>query len=54
MILPDCGSAFGSAEFSDFVKENYIREVKTAVASSQANGQAVRVNGVIKPMCYSS
>lgn len=46
-IISDRRSSFTSQEFEDFMEEQNIQHV--AVGSSQANGQAERINRIIAP-----
>lgn len=50
MIVSDRGSCFCSKEFENFTTEYEIKHVKIATGSPQANGQAERVNRVMKPL----
>lgn len=47
-IISDRGTCFTSMEFAEFLKERNVSHVKVATASPQANGQAERVNRVLK------
>jgi len=47
-IISDRGIAFSSAAFTNYMKENEIKHINTAVASSWANGQVERVNRFLK------
>lgn len=47
-IITDRGTCFTSMEFAAYLTTNNITHVKVATASAQANGQAERVNRVLK------
>lgn len=49
-VISDRGSCFCSKEFESFMQKFEIKHVKIATGSPQANGQAERVNRVMKPM----
>lgn len=49
-IISDRGTCFTSMEFSSYLLDKNIDHVKVATASAQANGQAERVNRVLKSM----
>lgn len=49
-IISDRGTCFTSLEFTDFLRRHNVEHVKVATASAQANGQAERVNRVLKAM----
>lgn len=50
VIISDRGTGFSSKEFESFVTKYEIKHIKIATGSPQANGQAERVNRVIRPM----
>jgi len=47
-IISDRGTAFSSAAFTNYMKENEIKHIETAVASPWANDQVERVNRFLK------
>lgn len=49
-IVHDGGSCVTSAEFTEFLQHNNIQDIRTAVASPQANGQVERINRILKSM----
>ncbi|XP_036148576.1 uncharacterized protein LOC114254896 [Monomorium pharaonis] len=50
VIVSDRGTAFTSAEFTEFIEKQEIKHVKIATGSPRANGQIERVNRVVTPM----
>ena len=49
-IITDRGTAFTSDAFTQFLSDESVQHVLTAVATPQANGQAERINRFITPM----
>ena len=49
-LISDRGTAFTSKELAEYMLENNIHHIKTAVASPQVNGQVERVNRVMGRM----
>lgn len=50
VIISDRGTAFTSADFQTFCKDNDIHHICVATHSPQANGQVERTNRVLGPM----
>ncbi|KAK9712743.1 Integrase core domain [Popillia japonica] len=53
-LISDRGTAFTSAQFNSFMKENSITHIKTATAMPRANGQVARHNKTITTAITSS